>query len=466
MEYGMSLGMLKLFRLFFIFALSINIFASNKSMDFDLIKKGEDDNNTLLIVGGIQGDEPGGFIAASLIATHYTVTKGSVWVVPNLNFYSIIKRSRGPYGDMNRKFAALAKDDPEYELIQRIKGYIQDPAVKMILNLHDGSGFFRDKYIDKYHNPRRWGQSIVIDQEYLKDLVAYPNLNEIALQVTNHLNENLLKQEDFFRVKNTKTRFEKTYEQTEMAKTLTYFAITHKKAAFGHETSKSLSVERRVYYKLLALEEYMRIMGIEFKRTFDMNPNAIKNIIDNDIFITFYNDKIKLPLSQIRRIIKYFPVKKDGTLEYTPSSPLLTIIKTDNIYTIHYGNRELAKIKPDFLDMVNVAQGVKLKIDGEDFEVPFGSIINVKDNFYIYPTGTLRVNVIGYINKKQKNEAGLVISKKDILKRYSVDKHGKIYRIEFYDNKKFIGMIMVDFNDQKKSDITYNSYVMKKKIKS
>jgi hypothetical protein len=367
---------------------------------------------------------------------------------------------------MNRKFADLPKDDPEYELIQRIKKYIQDPVVKMILNLHDGSGFFREKYIDKYHNPRRWGQSIVIDQEYLKDLVAYQNLNEIATTVASHLNQHLLKKEDFFRVKNTNTRFEKTYEQTEMAKTLTYFAITHKKAAFGHETSKSLSVQSRVYYKLLAIEEYMRVMGIEFKRSFKMDPKSIKDIIDNDIFITFYDDKIKLPLSKIRKIIKYFPVKKDGSLEYTPSSPLLKIIKTDNIYTIHYGNRELAKIKPDFLDMVNIAQGIKLKIDGEDFEVPFGSIINVKDNFYIYPTGTLRVNVIGYVNKKQKNEAGLIIHKKSILKRYSVDKYGKIYRIEFYDDKKFIGMIMVDFNKHKKNDITYNSYKKQKKIKS
>jgi len=461
----MNLGMLKLFRVLFLFFISINLFGSSKSMDFDLIKKGIQDDNTLLIVAGIQGDEPGGFIAASLIATHYDITKGSVWVVPNLNFYSIIKRSRGPYGDMNRKFASLDKNDPEYELIQRIKGYIEASQVKMVLNLHDGSGFYREKYIDKYHNPRRWGQCTVIDQEYLEHLDNYSNLYEIASRVVGHLNENLLKEEDFFRIKNTKTKFEKTYEQTEMAKTLTYFAITHGKAAFGHETSKSLTVEDRVYYKLLALEEHMRVMGIEFKRSFDMDPKIIKDIIDNDIFITFYDDKIKLPLSQIRRIIRYFPVKKDGTLEYTPSSPLVTIIKNDNVYTIHYGNRELAKIKPDFLDMVNVAQGVKLKIDGEDFEVPFGSIINVKKDFYIYPTGTIRVNVIGYVNKKQKNEAGLTIAKKDIMKRYSVDKNGKIYRIEFYDNKKFIGMIMVDFGDNK-NGVTYSNQMKKKQIKT
>ncbi|MDX1286029.1 MAG: M99 family carboxypeptidase catalytic domain-containing protein, partial [Draconibacterium sp.] len=46
---------------------------------------------TMLVIGGIQGDEPGGFTAASMLVTNYSVSKGNVWVVPNLNFESIIK---------------------------------------------------------------------------------------------------------------------------------------------------------------------------------------------------------------------------------------------------------------------------------------------------------------------------------------------------------------------------------------
>lgn len=462
----MNLGMLKLYKFLVLIFLSTPIFCAASSLDFDLIKKGSQDDNTLLIVGGIQGDEPGGFIAASLIATHYTITKGSVWVVPNLNFYSIIRKSRAPHGDMNRKFAALSTDDPEYEIVQRIKGYIKAPEVKKILNLHDGSGYYRERYIDAYHNPRRWGQCSVIDQEELNHLEAYPNLHEIALQVVNHLNQNLLRKEDVFGIKNTKTRFEKTFEQTEMAKTLTYYAITNGKSAFGHETSKSLAVKDRVYYKLLALEEHMNIMGIEFERPFEMSPKSIQNIIDNDIYITFYDDKIKLPLSQIRNVVRYFPVKKDGSLEYTPSSPLLTVIKNKKTYTIHYGNKKLARIKPDFLDMVASEFGVKLKIDGEDFEVPFGSIINAQNDFYIYPNKAVRTNVIGYVNKKLKSEAGVTIAKKEIAKRFSVDKKGKIYRIEFYDKKKFIGMIMVDFGKSKKNDLSLTKNMGKKEIKT
>ena len=88
--------------------------------DFTLHKKGlGENNNTLLVIGGIQGDEPGGFNAASLLVTHYKITKGNLWVVPNLNFMSILKRSRGPYGDMNRKFADLSLNDPEYGIVKK-----------------------------------------------------------------------------------------------------------------------------------------------------------------------------------------------------------------------------------------------------------------------------------------------------------------------------------------------------------
>ena len=113
---------------FFVLIFSTSLLFSNNHFDFNLIKKGKDDTNTLLVVGGIQGDEPGGFISASLLTTHYEITKGSVWIVPNLNFYSIIKRSRGPYGDMNRKFAHLSKTDPEYKTIQRIKSYMLEKS--------------------------------------------------------------------------------------------------------------------------------------------------------------------------------------------------------------------------------------------------------------------------------------------------------------------------------------------------
>lgn len=440
----MNLGMLRLFKFFVITLLIQNLYANTTVMDFDFIKKGKQDDNTLLIVGGIQGDEPGAFMAASLITTHYKINKGSVWVVPNLNFYSIIESGRGSYGDMNRKFATIAENDPDYNSIQRIKNYITSNDVKLILNLHDGSGFYREEYTNWSFSPDRWGQSSIIDQSTL-NIEHYGNLEEISTQVCEHVNKSLLRTRDMYRVKNTHTRL----GDKEMEKTLTYFAINNGKAAFGNEASKSLPLYERTYYHLLAIEKYMEIMGIEFERKFDLNVVAIKNVIDNDIFISFYNDKIQLPLSEIRDILTYFPVRKDGTLEFRPSTPLMTVIKKNNYFSIHYGNRKLANLKPDYLEMEDLDNEIMMNIDGEDKMIKIGSIVNVDSSFEIKPIEDFRVNIIGFVKKGQKDESGINIQKEEILQRYSVDKNGSIFRVEFYKKDKFAGMVLVNFDKNK-----------------
>ena len=412
--------------------------------DFDLIKKGIQDDNTLLIVGGIQGDEPGGFMAASLISTHYNITKGSVWVVPNLNFYSIIRRNRGSFGDMNRKFARLPKNDPEYKIVQRIKKYIRAKEVKLIINLHDGSGFYRPVYIDKNHQPKKWGQCVVIDQEDLPGVKKYADTLNISEQIIKHLNTKLLSAEDIFRTKNTHTRFKKTSEEKDMAKTLTYYAVTNGKSAFGHETSKSLSIPKRVYYKLLAMEKFMDIMGIEYSRKFDMNIKSIKKVLNDDISIKFNDTDVKLSFKDIRNIQKYFPIDKNGIVKYLPSNPLIKIIKTNNIYTIYYGNRRLTRLAADYSKHVSFNDKIKFNVDGKNKIVSFGDTIKVKKIFMVKNTNKFRVNVIGYKSNK-KLETNQNIKKSNFIKKHSIDKKANIYRIEFYSGKSFAGMILVEY---------------------
>jgi len=436
MEYDLNRGMWKLYSLIFLLLpLLVN---AKQSFEFDLIKKGKQDDNTMLVVGGIQGDEPGGFVAASLLATHYEITKGSLWIVPNLNFYSIIKRSRGPYGDMNRKFATLSKDDPEYNTVQRIKEHIKDKHVKLIVNLHDGSGFYRQTYVDDMHKPTRWGQCSVIDQASLYG-VKYGNLYEISSSVVKYVNEHLLKKEDMYHVHNTKTR----EGDKEMEKSLTYYAINQGKAAFGNEATKNQPTHKRVYYHLLALEKYMQTMGIRFKRKFELTPDGVYRAINHNIYISLYDGKIKLPLSQIRNIVKYFPIKKDAQIDFEASNPLLTIIKKGNIYTIQYGNRRLSRLKADYLEYDDTNESVDFVIDEKPVKIKFGSMVNVKDNFLV-KNSKYRVNVIGFTNKT-KVETNIKITNKQIPKRFSIDKRGKIYRVEYYNKDKFVGMVLVNF---------------------
>ena len=63
-------------------------------------------------------------------------------------------------------------------------------------------------------------------------------------------------------------------------------------------------------------------------------------------------------------ILKYFPVKKDGTIDFVPSNPLMSIVKERDEYTIYYGNRRLSKIKPDFVDHTYDDKNIKVNISG------------------------------------------------------------------------------------------------------
>ncbi len=404
--------------------------------------------NTVLVIGGIQGDEPGGFNAASLLVTHYNIRKGNVWVVPNLNFISIIKRSRGVYGDMNRKFAALQNSDPEFSIIKKIKELIIDDQVDLVLNLHDGSGFYRHAYIDRMHNPGRWGQSIIIDQEEIHT-EHHGNIGEIARGIASDINRHLYSMEHAFHVKNTRT----CKGDLEMAKTLTYFAICNEKPAFGLETSKSFPTAKRSYYHLRMLEAFMDIAGIEYDRHFQLSARGVKRAINDNIKFALYDSRIFLDVGNARERLGYMPFKKDSEVEFVPSNPLVAMVSSGNSYRVFHGNRRLTRIYPEYFEYDLSIDTITMQIDGSEKIINFGQIVDVNDSFLVVPQKDYRVNVIGYKKKGVANESGINICKNDIQKRFSVDKRGRIFRVEVYREKKFTGMVLVSF-DSKPATIT------------
>ena len=239
-------------------------------LDFTTIRLG-DATCVVLVVGGIQGDEPGGFSAATLLATRYDIQEGAVWVVPNLNFPSIIKRSRGLHGDMNRKFARLDESDPEFPTVRRIQELIRHPRVALVLNLHDGSGYYRANYQNYLCNPARWGQSVIIDQDGLPSGVFMGALAQEAARVTAEVNQRLIKPLHVLHVHNTNT----AAGDKEMEKSLSYYAVRQGKAAFGLEASKEFPVELRAYYHLSMVEGFLRRAGVRFKRDFSLTPQGV-----------------------------------------------------------------------------------------------------------------------------------------------------------------------------------------------
>ena len=400
---------------------------------------------TILIIGGIQGDEPGGFTAASLLVTDYEITRGEVWVVPNLNFESIIKRSRGVYGDMNRKFLNISENDPEYQAIMKIKSIITDPQVYMILNLHDGSGFYNPDYVDKNENPRRWGQSIVIDQATIES-EAFGNLEVVARNAMRTANNKINSNREKFRLKNTRTR----EGDHEMEKTLTYFAIKNGKAAMGVEASKSYPTGRRIFNHLRFVEAMFDEMGIEFIRDFQLSARSIERKLGRDIQLVMFNNKILYDFDTPRKRINYVPIQVNSAMEFRANNPLVAIVNSAQSYKVRYGNRGFTTLKPEYFDYDNTLSEVPMEIDGVNTQVPIGSMVKVNKNFMIQPMRGRRVNVIGYRKSGKRNESGLLIHKKQISSRFSVDKQAEKFRVEFYKGKKYSGMILIDFSNKSK----------------
>lgn len=413
-------------------------------LDFNLYKLGTGNGPTVLVVGGIQGDEPGGFSAASLLVTHYAITNGSVWVVPNLNFPSMIKRSRGPNGDMNRKFAALRKDDPEYDTVCRIKDIILDKQVDIILNLHDGSGFYRPKNEGPMRNPMRWGQSVIIDQAALPG-ARHGDLAAMAQKAVREVNGGLLSPAHEYHLKNTRT----AEGDHEMEKTLTFFAIRHGKPAFGIEASKDFSTEQRAYYHLRVLESFLRQMGVGFRRDFAMTPRGVLAALESDVAVAFFDQRLYLPLDDVRASLGYIPLKKGEKVSFTATKPILAVVDEDDGYRVFYGNRALTRITPEWREYTDGPGSLSLDVDGRKLVVPFGRMVTVRDTFTVHPVDGFRVNAIGAQvarpDARDDSECDVAIRKKDFQNRFSIDKSGTIYRVEVYRGEKFAGMILVRF---------------------
>lgn len=403
-----------------VFALEFSVKENGKSLD---------DNNTVLILGGIQGDEPGGFHAASLLLSDYNITKGKIIVAPNLAFESIIARNRGNFGDLNRKFAHIDESDPDFHTIERIKKLILDPEVNMVVNLHDGSGFYRPHYESKDKNPNRWGNTSIIDQSEVNS-TKYADLESIAKEAVENINKALVKEEHQYHLKNTKTQ---ESNDKEMLKALTYFVVSNHKAAFANEASKNLPTHLRVYYHLLAVEYYLKKANIEFSRTFDLTPNGVYRAIEKPLEVRLFNDKILLYLDQPANTISYMPFPVNQSLNYEASNEITAVIPRTNFFSVNYGNRLQTRIYPEYFEFSNALDTVELIVDGKNIQTNFAQKITVKESFEVPPIVGVRVNVIGF--DKGMDESGIKISKNQMQSRYSLDKKRKIYRVEFYELK-------------------------------
>ena len=224
--------------------------------------QGKMPGKTILIIGGIQGDEPGGFLSADLYAD-MKLAQGNLIVVPRANFYSIVLNRRQINEDMNRKFSEPSKKNYEAQVVHILKQLIRESDC--LLNLHDGSGFYFDTWQNEMKNPMRYGQSIIIDCETytISKTNKVLRLGKMAQQAVNEINKNITNPENLFHLNNHRTQDQNTLHP-EQRKSATYYALYKCGIpAFGIESSKSLPLKTRIYHHNLAINAFMKGFNIK-----------------------------------------------------------------------------------------------------------------------------------------------------------------------------------------------------------
>lgn len=83
---------------------------------------------------------------------------------------------------MNRRFDKEYNSFYEDRLARAIRFLIS--GAEGFIHLHEGSGFYSPKYVNSLRNPKRYGQSLIIDAAVYKDI----KLAEMSARAISKLN--------------------------------------------------------------------------------------------------------------------------------------------------------------------------------------------------------------------------------------------------------------------------------------
>jgi hypothetical protein len=455
------------------------VYFPNTAYELNVYKiYGKKPGKTLMLIGGIQGNEPGGFLSADLYAD-MSLMRGNLIVVPRANFYSILLNHRGPHGDMNRKFAAnpktMSMDD---KIVSILKQLIAESDY--LLNLHDGSGYYHPTYISRWRNPSLFGQSIIADCECYRvpgqDGVL--RLGEMARRVVEEINRGITNELHRFHFNNTRTD-EPDSIHREQTKSATYYALTkHHIPAFGVETSKFLpSIDLKVRYHNLAINAFMRLFGIvpEQPRFFLDSPELKYLVVsingqipivirDQEALHITNGDTINiahveanyerglsvdiLGYGSLNDFRKDISINRDTKLLIRKDNKVFAAILIQA--SPDRGGRMSTLTHTMVSHFIVEVDGRKRLIEnGETLEIIRGDSLKVID---ILPKSLARqgeviVNFKGFVGNWKNNtgeDRGYSIdTAHDLLKRYSIHGKRRLYRIVVFHGKEIRGTMFV-----------------------
>ena len=444
---------------------------------------GKKPGKTLLLIGGIQGDEPGGFLSADHYAD-FSLTKGNLIVVPRANFQSILLNRRKINEDMNRKFAEDHNENYEAKIVQILKKLIHESDC--LLNLHDGSGFYASTWISDERNPSRFGQSIIADADAFVDPDTGRTLylGDIARSVCEVINGQIEDPDLHFHFNNHRTR-EEDSPNKEQRKSATFYALTNAGIpAYGVETSKSLPLEDKVRHHNLAINAFMDWLGIVPENPgLNLEPPALHYLVvsvNDSLPVAVKNDQVLRVAAGDTICISHIEANyqrglsadilglgavNDFRRKIRIDRPTRIVVRKDfiscgSVY-LELGSGRLTTAEvSDRGDAVSSMLLFRIKINGVESVFPNhgrarlirGDTLQIVDvlSWRLDPE-EITVNFKGYVGNLENNtgeDRGYIIdTARDLWPRYSIDKKGKTYPVVVACGEQTVGDLFVELTE-------------------
>lgn len=269
--------------------------------------QGEQPGPTVMIQGGIQGDEPTGFLSAQALANS-RVLKGNLIVVPRANVPSIHVHQRAVNVDMNRRFDRDYNQFYEDRLARAVRFLVSQSSA--LVHLHEGSGFYDPEYVNPLRNPQRWGQSIIIDASVHDRL----DLERLVGGALKEINTQVERTDWHFKLFNTKTFDPGSRYASEMRKSLTFYALSMLNIpAMAVEVSKNIGelgwkVKQQVQVTAILLKH----LGVEV---------ALPRLDEHEITQSYTRNLAVKVNGKVLEQGASLPVSPGGTLKAEPASP-------------------------------------------------------------------------------------------------------------------------------------------------
>jgi len=134
---------------------------------------------SVLLVGGVHGDEPAGSLAIKRLLDDLAIDKGKLVVIPEANKKALNQNLRYPPGgeDLNRAFTEEWGESWTAQLAKAIYGIIEKHDVNFVFDLHEARDFYRI-------NPNSVGQTIIFNGHDEKILLAWDIAEKINPYLT------------------------------------------------------------------------------------------------------------------------------------------------------------------------------------------------------------------------------------------------------------------------------------------